>query len=898
MNFLRQISICYLLVVILLLIIPLYSGTTGKIVGQVVDASTGEPMPGVNIVIEDTPLGAATDIDGTYLILNVPPGNYTMRAIMISYTDMVITEVRVNVDKTTQVNFGMKESTVELGETIEVVAERPLVKKDLTSTESIVSREEIENLPVENLSDVVGLQAGVVEGHFRGGRSGEVAYLVNGVPVNDPYSGDYAIEVENNSVEELSVISGTFNAEYGQAMSGVVNVVTKEGGAKFDGTINAYAGDYVSSNDNVFWDLNNYNPILNVQGTLSGPVPGFNKLKFFASGRYFYTDGYIYGSNVFLPTDSSTFNAANPPETWVVESHGVEYPFSEELAQQLINDSESISMNDSRRATGNLKFSYQLTNLDKITLEGIYQDRRWKQYSHPFRLTPTGDYKYDQSSFTGAAYWSHVFSNRTFLDIRASYFYTEYQQRVYDDIFDPRYVSAERLQVGANAFLYGGQQMWHFNRSTTTQMVKGDLTSQVNNRHQIKAGVDFKQHRLWMEEFEITPELPGRIPPRSAFNNNAYTNYPKEFAFYLQDKMEFNDVVVNAGLRYDYFDPDGVVPVDFAKPATSEKRPAETSAQFSPRVGIAYSISETGKMHVSYGHFFQIPSFFYLYVNPEFEILAVQSTPSPPPQSLTHTVGNAELQPQKTVIYEIGFQQQLGMEFGLAATAYYKDIRNLLGTEVLETTQGFKYGRYINRDYAYVQGITFEFQKRHSSGISATVDYTFQIAEGDASDPNTAFLDAQTDPPTETEKQFVPLDWDRRHQINATLTLGDLGNYALSVIARYGSGLPYTPTFQNIQTSVENSGRRPAQFAVDIYMYKNFSLWKTRYQVFLRVFNLFDRRNEVNVFTDTGRAGYSLAPLYVGGLRPAGLNTLDQYYDRPDFFSEPRRVQVGLEIQF
>jgi len=173
-----------------------------------------------------------------------------------------------------------------------------------------------------------------------------------------------------------------------------------------------------------------------------------------------------------------------------------------------------------------------------------------------------------------------------------------------------------------------------------------------------------------------------------------------------------------------------------------------------------------------------------------------------------------------------------------------------------------------------------------------------QVAEGDASDPNNAFLDVQTDPPTETEKQFVPLDWDRRHQINATLTLGDLGNYALSTIARYGSGLPYTPTFQNVQSSFENSGRRPAQFTVDMYMYKNFRMWAAGFQVFLRVFNLFDRRNEVNVFTDTGRAGYSLAPLYVGGLRPAGLNTLDQYYIRPDYYSEPRRVQVGLEIQF
>ncbi|NIU15347.1 MAG: carboxypeptidase-like regulatory domain-containing protein, partial [candidate division Zixibacteria bacterium] len=117
----------------------LFSGTTGKIVGQVVDASSGEPLPGVNVVIENTTLGASTDVDGTYLILNVPPGTYSLRAIMIGYREMLVNEVRINADKTTRIDFQLKESTVELGETIEVTAERPLVKKDLTSTESVVS---------------------------------------------------------------------------------------------------------------------------------------------------------------------------------------------------------------------------------------------------------------------------------------------------------------------------------------------------------------------------------------------------------------------------------------------------------------------------------------------------------------------------------------------------------------------------------------------------------------------------------------------------------------------------------------------------------------------------------------------------------------------------------------
>jgi len=236
-------SILYNFFIITLFNISVFAGTTGKVVGQVVDATNGEPLPGVNILIENTMLGAATDVDGTFLILGVPPGIYTVRAEMIGYNDYVVNNLRISADKTTRVNFKLQQTSLELGETIEVTAERPLVKKDLTSTESSVGSDVIENLPVENFSDVVNLQAGVVDGHFRGGRLGEVTYLIDGVPVNDVYSGSYALEVENNSIQELTVISGTFNAEYGQAMSGVVNVVTKEGTQHYRGNITLYGGD-------------------------------------------------------------------------------------------------------------------------------------------------------------------------------------------------------------------------------------------------------------------------------------------------------------------------------------------------------------------------------------------------------------------------------------------------------------------------------------------------------------------------------------------------------------------------------------------------------------------------------------------------------------------------------
>ena len=884
---------------LILLTNTVFAGNTGKIAGIITDKSTGEPLAGVNVIVDNTTKGAASDLDGSYFIIGLTPGKYNLTISYISYADVHISNVDVSMDQTTTINIELQSATLEMEGSIEVVAERPIIRRDLTSTEATVGKEQIDILPVENLSEVINLQAGVIDGHFRGGRIDEVQYLVNGVSVNDAYSGRFAIEVENNAIQELNVISGTFNAEYGRAMSGIVNVVTRDGGPELEGNLSGYVGSYLSTHDDVFWDIDNVNPIYNLQGTLGGPIPLLgNAFSFFASGRYNYDSGYLYGSNVFWPTDFTTdWLWVEEPEERRFMSHGRMYQFSEELAQQLINESEKISMNDGRRYSGNLKITFKPAAGDKFNLEGMYQNNDWKQYSHNFRLNPEGIYNFNQWSTTGTLSWNHVFSNRTFSDIYYSYFFTSYLQSVYEDIFDLRYVPKERLQdTGASAFYSGGQEMWHFDRSTTTHLVKGDITSQVHRAHQLKAGVEGRQHRLWMHEFEVILEYPSRMAQLTSFQNNEYLHHPVELSAYIQDKIEYEDLIINAGLRYDYFDPDGQVPVDFSQPAISAMRKAKTSSQFSPRLGLAYPISEFGVIHVSYGHFFQIPSFYYLYTNPQFNIDLVQTTVSAPPESQKNVVGNAELKPQQTTIYEIGLQQQLSDVYGITFTVYFKDIRNLVGTEVLQTIEGIKYGRYINRDYGYVRGMTFTFERRYADNIAANIDYTFQIAKGNASDPNNAFLDAQSE--NETEKQVVPLDWDRRHQFNASVNLGNPQNYVISLIARYGTGQPYTTVSRVVQPYVENGGRKPNIFTVDLYFTKKFALGALEPAVFLRIFNLFDRMNELDVYHDTGRATYSTDPLYFGGGRPRGLNTLEQYYVQPGFYDRPREIQVGLDIKF
>ncbi|MDD5766445.1 MAG: carboxypeptidase-like regulatory domain-containing protein, partial [Candidatus Marinimicrobia bacterium] len=242
------------------LVSSLFAGTTGKIAGRVIDKQTGDPLIGVNVLVEGSYMGAATDNDGYYSIVNVTPGTYSLKTMMIGYQGVVQRNVQVMVDLTTPANFEMTTEVLS-GEEVIVLAESPIVKKDVTSTSFRVNSDQIDQLQVQNLSEIIELQAGVVEGHFRGGRSGEVMYIVDGVPMNDAYSGDNLFDVESDMIQEVEVISGTFNAEYGQAMSGIVNIVTKEGQENYSGKISMYFGDHISSHSETFMHIGDIDPL-------------------------------------------------------------------------------------------------------------------------------------------------------------------------------------------------------------------------------------------------------------------------------------------------------------------------------------------------------------------------------------------------------------------------------------------------------------------------------------------------------------------------------------------------------------------------------------------------------------------------------------------------------------
>ena len=320
-------------------------------------------------------------------------------------------------------------------------------------------------------------------------------------------------------------------------------------------------------------------------------------------------------------------------------------------------------------------------------------------------------------------------------------------------------------------------------------------------------------------------------------------------------------------------------------------RKANPKEQVSPRFALAFPITDKGYLHFSYGHFFQNPNMSYIYDNPEFEVPAASGVNS--------TMGNADMEPQRTTQYEVGFSQQFGKDMALEFTGYFKDIRNLNSTEIKNSfIAGDRYGMYVNKDHANSKGITVAVSKRSSRNFSGNLDYTYSISEGNASDPTAAFYDEQSD--IEPEKMLVPLDWDQRHTLNGTATYHPTKVSGVSLVFNYGSGFPYTTTNADGQrTSFENNGRKPSTYNIDMRSYYNFILMnKFQVSAHINIYNLFDIRNELTVYNDTGRSTYTLLPTYTPQIRGPGFNTLDEYLVRPDFYSSPRQIKVGFSLRF
>jgi len=574
-------------------------------------------------------------------------------------------------------------------------------------------------------------------------------------------------------------------------------------------------------------------------------------------------------------------------------------------------DGEFVKMNYEYRNSFNGKVTYALPNW-KFSYTFFWDDSENKYYDHAYKWTPDGTSTHFGENFIHNVQVSFYPSQRTFTTLKFSASNYDYKGYVYEDPFDSRYVyQYQGIPTSGYTFRHGGQQSDRYNRYTKTYLGQWNLESQVSKEHKVKVGAEVQSHEIFNHWSTIVNLTEGQTDENGNLiftigyrepgtpGNQSYLKSPYQIAAYAQDKMEYDIMIINAGVRLDYFNPNTTMPVDLRNPSRVNPNPnfpgagleKEVNAkyQISPRIGVSFPISDQGAIYFSYGHFFQIPNFENLYRNDEYII--------DQGQSLNTITGNPDLDAQKTVKYEIGLQQVIFPNIALDVTAYYSDIRNLLGMEIINTYEGFKYARFINRDYGNVKGLILTLDKRFADYFALTIDYTYQIAEGNSSDPFAVYNDNQTSPPIESEKKVVPLDWDQRSTVNIQATVGGPGDWTIGLIVQYGSGMPYTEDIQ-ISNGVrfENGGRRPTTFNVDLKANKFFDLFGIKMQAYLLVFNLFDTRNEYGVYSTTGRATSDLNTKYAGEIN--GLNTIEEFINNPGMYSAPRQVRLGLSFGF
>jgi outer membrane receptor protein involved in Fe transport len=887
-----------------------FAGTTGKIAGKVVDSETQEPLIGVNVIIEGTTLGAATGIDGTYIINNIEPGSYTLVFSSIGYQKKKVIDVRVSTDYTTTINVELSAETIGL-EAIVIEAKQPLVRRDLTSSKTVVDVGQIESLPVESIDQILSLQAGITKGsggelHIRGGRSTEIAYNVNGVSSVNPFDFGRTVQISPNAIQELSVVSGTFNAEYGNALSGVVNTITKEGTGKYRGSLSYYTGDYVSVNDDVFLNIDDLDLINNqvIEGTFGGPVPLLeNNLTFFISGRYNNDKGYLYGRRDHTIEDF-LYRSPSDPDSIVIPLSG---------------NKDLVSMNPSKDFNTTAKLTFKPISTIKINYDFVYSTSKYQTYNHELKFNPDANYNRYEWGLLNSLEIRQAVDNNTFYSLKGAYNVYDFKRYLFPLLdesgnevdfkpgmdlsnlhADPRYQPIHKNnKVSPYTFAVGGTLNEHFYQRSYTTELRFDITSQITNQHELKFGANAKFEKMDFQNFDVLRDTtnyltPTILGPETAVHD-LYSREPRQYSAYLQDKMEFETMIINAGLRFDYFRSNAVYAPDTFEP-TENLIDAEAKYTFSPRLGISFPITDKGIIHFSYGHFYQLPPYRFLYTNPNFEDIA--GTP---------VYGNSNLNPEKTVTYEVGLQQQLSESVAFNVTGFYKDVRDLLALQEIRISTSATYQKYVNKDYGNIKGITFSLTKRKliSDLFGVSIDYTFQVAEGNETGADAFFIDLSSG--RQSEKLTVPLAWDQTHTLNGVVTFGSDKDWTVTLVGNLGTGLPYTPQLTEGRLYLRsNSERKPMQTNVDILAEKSFEISDLLLTLFVKIFNVFDTKNERFVYDDTGRATYSLEQTKGGAeetnrlarLYPGVIKSADEYFVRPTYYSAPREVRLGVSLEF
>ncbi|UCF69850.1 MAG: TonB-dependent receptor, partial [candidate division WOR-3 bacterium] len=601
----------------------LFGAEFGRINGRVIDAETGGVLVGADVVIEGTDLGAATDAEGEFVVLYVPAGTYKVTASYISYDPFTFTSVVVNADQTTLVNFRLPPTVIEV-KGVTAVAEREAIVRDAVHTRRAVTSQEMSRLPVTTINQVIALQAGVVDSkrgtHLRGGRDGEVSYIVDGIVTKVPNTNWQSAIVNQSAVEEVSVVSGGFDAEYGDALSGVVNIVTREGGPKISGAMN-YLTDIMFEG---WQDQINYGYNL-VDFSVGGPFPAMSRLRYFLSGEWMSTNSYHDEGRFELDAPRQDYRAQgrltyNFPNAkgklsftgfaerrqWVIwntntgtAQYSLKY-FDNRPMSRIKNWIVSSTFNYMVTAQTLASLKIGVTHFDRLygTRDYAWEDSTGREWYEDYRMKAEDlvDMLFNPGDYTDTL--GDTLTVRQVLIDSVMYYHEEYFNR------DVEALRHNPYGVEGLFYTFGDYRVWRIWNNNDLQG-RLDVTHSVGKVHEFKTGVDYTRYEMAFYD----NNLPWVANPFWDY----YNRTPWKVAAYAQDKMDFEGLVARIGLRLDYFDPKAETyqaPENYLNDTLVQ---SEVQYKISPRLGFSLPVTDRMKLRFNYGQYFQLPALDNLY---------------------------------------------------------------------------------------------------------------------------------------------------------------------------------------------------------------------------------------------------------------------------------------------
>jgi len=956
------------------------AATTGKISGVVVDAKTGQPLIGANVLIEGTQLGGISDAKGEFFIINIPPGEYSLKTSYMGYETQAATGVRVNIERTTNMDVRLT-PTVLSGKEVVVVAQRERIQRDVSYSQKAITAEEIIAAPTgQDLRETIAMGVGImrdVYGHIsiRGGEMDEVGFFVDDFSMNDRRMGSPIIQIPKAAVKEIQVLTGGFNAEYGEARSGMINIVTKEGSAAYHGSIDYRMSPaalkhfgpnvYDANAPENWWEVGRFLSMGPSEDRDGDGTPDFEGwTSFMKRNPKGITPAGSFGGPIRTAEEGLAvwefqhrpLEYGNKPDHYIESAFGGAVPFTKGKLTFFYNGYYDRSMWPFRLSTyrpaftdqtQTLKLKYPITKNISLRYTGNYGEIHSltyqpgvNQFINPHYWDNVTDasygvfngHLYNADSRVGqATIWrtmhgmdlTHTLNKNSFYEARFQYERTRYREhpgpgRSGAIVATIGEVKLDETPIGFAADKWKDVQNYHrlsedkgqrdYSWYETFQM-RGDYTNQITGSHQIKAG--FKGILDKMHLHYGIDMWDQAMKNRFSQWTSRDVNYA-ELSAYVQDKIEFEGMVMNAGLRLDAFDPNSYTFIDpwsryygnkvnYDSLLFAPHADANMKLALSPRVGVSHPISDNSKLFFNYGYFYQRGSVESLYKDLQ------QRT------SRLNQMGNPELNYLKTISYELGIEQSLFNLFSYRLAGYYKDVSNQVSSVTFTGIKSdISYTRTMNNGYKDQKGFELEVNMLRVGYFSGWMNYNYMISSSGWYGWKTIYQDPLKKNVLQSSNQSKPKPqpWLRANLVfrtpewkEAGVLKNVLSNLMISTYVQWRSGQWLTYHSDAYQGVEENNIHWLPWYNIDLNLSKGFQILGMRPYLYCEVHNLLNKR-----FLTSDFGLWRAETTYLETIAKVGLKPGE--YDNPEvqkimdkewsalLWGTTRDIWLGVRIEF